>query len=92
LIRNDLLELPVLVLERLQPLGLEFFRGVEGIRVANFIGADFGQVNVVMSGNRSYENVLGCILENNRSRFATIHVLSSGDRFEDNGCDLPPGS
>jgi hypothetical protein len=63
----------------------EFFRGVEGIRVANFVGADSGEITVVMSGNRSYENVIGCILENNRSSFATIYVRSSGDRFYDNG-------
>src|SRR5688500_11958807 len=63
----------------------DLFRGVEGIRIANFVGAHGGQITVVMSGNRSYENVLGCILENNRSNFSTIHVRSSGDRFYDNG-------
>ena len=63
----------------------EFFRSVEGIRVANFVGAHGGQVTVVMSGNRVYENILGCILENNRSNFGTIHVRSNGDRFYDNG-------
>jgi hypothetical protein len=70
----------------------EFFRGVEGIRVANFAGADRGDISVVMSGNRSYQNILGCILENNRSSFATIHVRSSGDRFEDNGLGCQIGS
>ena len=71
----------------------EFFRGVEGIRVINFNGAHQGEIHVVMSGNRSYENVLGCIIENNRSSFATIHVRSSGDRFEDNGlgCQIGGG-
>jgi hypothetical protein len=70
-----------------------FFRGVEGIRVANFVGADRGDITVVMSGNRSYENVVGCIFENNRSSFAAIYVRSSGDRFEDNGlgCQLGGG-
>ena len=63
----------------------EFFFGVEGIRVANFVDADYGDISVTMSGNRSFANVLGCILENNRSSFATIYVRSSGDRFEDNG-------
>ena len=63
----------------------DFFRGVEGIRVANFVGAHGGQITVVMSGNRSYENVLGCIVENNRVNSATIHVRSNGDRFYDNG-------
>jgi hypothetical protein len=46
-----------------------------------------------MSGNRSYQNVVGCILENNRSSSAAIYVRSSGDRFEDNGlgCDIGGG-
>ena len=70
----------------------EFFRGVEGIRVASFVGADHGDISVVMSGNRSYQNVLGCIVEHNRSSFATIYVRSSGDRFEDNGLGCQIGS
>ena len=70
----------------------EFFRGVEGIRVANFFGADRGDISVVMSGNRSYENILGCIVENNLSSFASIQVRSSGDRFEDNGLGCQIGS
>ena len=63
----------------------EFFRGSEGIRVANFFGAHGGQIIVEMSGNRAYENVLGCIIVNNRSNSATIQVRSNGDRFYDNG-------
>jgi len=70
----------------------DFLRGVEGIRVANFAGADRGDISVLMSGNRSYENILGCIVENNRSNFATIYVRSSGDRFEDNGLGCQIGS
>ena len=71
----------------------EFFRGVEGIRVINLAGADGGDISVVMSGNRSYANFLGCIVENNRSSFAKIYVRSSGDRFEDNmlGCQIGGG-
>jgi hypothetical protein len=71
----------------------EFFRGVEGIRAINLAGADHGDIRVVMSGNRSYENFLGCIAENNRSSFASIYVRSSGDRFEDNmlGCQIGGG-
>ena len=67
-----------------------FFRGAEGIRVANFVDATGGRISVVMHGNRAYENILGCILENNRSDSTAIHVVSSGDRFEDNGlgCDI----
>jgi len=70
----------------------DFLRGVEGIRVANFAGADRGDISVLMSGNRSYENILGCIVENNRSNVATIYVRSSGDRFEDNGLGCQIGS
>jgi hypothetical protein len=71
----------------------DFSRVAEGIRVANFFGADHGAIDVVMSGNRSYMNVLGCIFENNLTRFATIAVRSDGDRFEDNGlgCQLGGG-
>ena len=71
----------------------EFFRGVEGIRAINLAGADHGDISVVMSGNRSFENFLGCIVENNRSSFASIYVRSSGDRFEDNmlGCQIGGG-
>jgi len=78
---------------RAEIIDSEFFRGVEGIRVANFVGADRGDISVIMSGNRSYQNVLGCIVESNRSSFATIYVRSSGDRFEDNGlgCQIGAG-
>jgi hypothetical protein len=71
----------------------EFFRGIEGIRAINLAGADHGDISVVMSGNRSYQNFLGCIAENNRSSFASIYVRSSGDRFEDNmlGCQIGGG-
>jgi hypothetical protein len=71
----------------------EFFRGIEGIFVANFVGAHGGQITVEMSGNRSYENTLGCVFENDRSINAMIHVRSNGDRFEDNGwgCRLGGG-
>jgi hypothetical protein len=68
----------------------EVFGGVEGIRVINFNGAHFGDIAVVMQGNRSYANRLGCIIENNRSNSARIVVRSNGDRFEDNGlgCEI----
>lgn len=71
----------------------EFFRGVEGIRIINLAGAHQGDISVVMYGNRSYANFLGCIVENNRSSFAEIYVRSSGDRFEDNmlGCQIGGG-
>ncbi len=71
----------------------EFFRGVEGIRAINLAGAHHGDINVVMSGNRAYANFLGCIVENNRSNFASVYVRSNGDRFEDNmlGCQIGGG-
>ena len=71
----------------------QFFHGVEGIRILNFMGADNGDISVVMSGNRSYQNTAGCIVENNRSSGARIFVRSSGDRFEDNmlGCQIGGG-
>ena len=71
----------------------QFFWGVEGIRVINFQGAHRGNITVTMSGNRSYANRLGCIIENNRSDFAIVSVVSSGDRFDDNGlgCQLGGG-
>ena len=70
----------------------EFFRGVEGIRIANFVGAHGGEISVTMSGNRAYQNFLGCIVENNRSNSASIYVRSSGDRFVDNGLGCQIGS
>ena len=71
----------------------EFFRGVEGIRVINLAGAHQGDISVVMYGNRSYANFLGCIVENNRSSFDEVYVRWSGDRFEDNmlGCQIGGG-
>lgn len=71
----------------------EFFWAVEGIRVINFQGAYGGEINVAMKGNVVHANRLGCIIENNRSNFATISVLSSQDRFVDNGlgCQIGGG-
>jgi hypothetical protein len=71
----------------------DFSWGVEGIRFANFVGADNGEIAVDMQGNHSHANRLGCILENNRSSNATIMVTSEGDRFDDNGlgCDIGGG-
>jgi hypothetical protein len=63
----------------------DFYWGVEGIRVANFVDANDAEISVDLRGNRSYKNRLGCILENNRSSNASVAVRSYGDRFEDNG-------
>jgi|KBSMisStandDraft_5_1062788.scaffolds.fasta_scaffold63910_2 hypothetical protein len=71
----------------------EVFGSTEGIRVANFSGADYGDIAVTMRGNRSHTNRLGCIVENNRTNHASISIRSSGDRFEDNGlgCQIGGG-
>lgn len=52
----------------------------EGIRVANFVGADQGAVFATLSGNRAHGFQIGLIIANNRSSNATIDVQSSGDR------------
>jgi hypothetical protein len=56
-----------------------------GIRLANFPGADGGVVVATMSGNRTHGFQMGCTVVNNRASNATIHVRSSGDRFFANG-------
>jgi hypothetical protein len=53
----------------------------EGIRLANFVGADRGVIVAVLEGNRSHGFQVGLIVANNRSSNATIEVGSSGDRF-----------
>jgi hypothetical protein len=65
----------------------------EGIRVANFVGADNGVIVATMSGNRAHGFQIGCIVANNRSSNASITVRSSGDRFYDNalGCSIAGG-
>jgi hypothetical protein len=63
----------------------DFYWGVEGIRVANFVDANDAEISVDMRDNRFHKNRLGCILENNRSNNARIAVRSYGDQFDDNG-------
>jgi hypothetical protein len=63
----------------------EFSRGIEGIRVVNFVGAHGGLIAVNMRRNRYYAQEVGCLVANNRSNSASIAVRSEGDRFEDNG-------
>ena len=71
----------------------DFYFGVEGIRFANFVGADNAEVIVDMRRNHSHQNRVGCIFENNRSNNATITVTSHGDQFDDNGlgCQIGGG-
>lgn len=65
----------------------------EGIRVANFVGADAGIIVATLSGNRVYGFQLGCIMTSNRSSNATVDIRSSGDRFVGNalGCLIAGG-
>lgn len=65
----------------------------EGIRVANFVGADNGVIVATLAGNRVYGFQLGCIITSNRSSNAITDVRSSGDRFSGNalGCLIAGG-
>ena len=56
-----------------------------GIRVANFPGANGGVVVATMSGNRTHGYQMGCLVANNRASNATVQVRSAGDRFYANG-------
>lgn len=53
----------------------------EGIRVINFAGANNSVVTATLSGNQSHGFQYGCVVANNRSSNAVVHVQSSGDRF-----------
>lgn len=65
----------------------------EGVRLANFVGADNGVIVATLAGNRVYNFQLGCIVTSNRSSNATVDVRSSGDRFFGNalGCLIAGG-
>lgn len=63
----------------------EFYGGRQGIRIANFQGANDCQISVEMSGNQSYKNYVGCLVTNHTSSSGTIEVRSERDRFTDNG-------
>ncbi|MDQ6786440.1 MAG: FG-GAP-like repeat-containing protein [Acidobacteriota bacterium] len=57
----------------------------EGFRIASQQGANGGIIFASLSGNRSYNNYTGLLVENNRSNNAVETVFSSGDRFFENG-------
>jgi len=65
----------------------------EGVRVANFVGANGGVIDAILSGNRVHGFQLGCIVANNQSSNALVQVRSSGDRFFANaiGCLIAGG-
>lgn len=57
----------------------------EGVRVGNFQGATGSTVNARMLDNRSWGNLQGRLLVNNRAINSTVDVYSSGNRFFGNG-------
>ena len=65
----------------------------EGIRLANFVGANGGVIVARLSGNVAHGFQFGCIVANNRSSNAALQVRSSGDRFFANnlGCQIAGG-
>ena len=71
----------------------DFSGGKEGIRVLNESGVIGGRIDVTMSGNRSHDNNVGCIVEHNRASSGSLRVRSSGDQFEHNniGCLIGGG-
>jgi hypothetical protein len=71
----------------------DFYYAGEGIRVINFAEANNSDITVDMQGNHSHGNVVGCVLENNRSNGASIIVRSYADHFDDNqlGCTMGAG-
>jgi hypothetical protein len=57
----------------------------EGIRMGNFQGAQGSTVNVRMEGNLSWGQKMGRSIVNNRTQNSRVNVISSGNRFHDNG-------
>jgi hypothetical protein len=57
----------------------------EGIRLGNFQGARRSTINARMSGNVSWGQKQGRLIVNNRAIESTVQVVSSGNRFYDNG-------
>jgi len=60
------------------------FGAGEGMRIGSFVGAVGGTVNIRMSGNMSWDNLTGRIIENARAQDSTVKAFSSGNRFYDN--------
>ena len=57
----------------------------EGVRIGNFQGAHNSTVDLIMSENLSWGQKQGRLLVNNRAVDSTVRVVSSGNRFYDNG-------
>ena len=64
--------------------------GMQGIRLANFFGADGAKIRAMLKSNVCSGNSLGCIITNNRTNFGTINVNSTNDKFTGNalGCHV----
>jgi hypothetical protein len=63
----------------------EFHGGKQGIRIANFQGANGCKVSVEMRGNHCHDNNAGCLITNHKSSFGVIEVHSQEDQFTANG-------
>lgn len=63
----------------------EFHGGTQGIRIANFQGANGCKVTVEMNDNHCHDNFVGCLITNHRSTLGVIEVRSQKDRFTENG-------
>jgi hypothetical protein len=57
----------------------------QGVRLGNFQGAQGSTVNVLMQGNLSWGHKQCCLIVNNNAVDSTVNVVSSGNRFYDNG-------
>ncbi|MEP6905505.1 MAG: hypothetical protein ABI875_05445 [Gemmatimonadales bacterium] len=57
----------------------------QGIRVANLPGANGAHIHAVLSGNYVHGNIAGCLGANQGTLSASVHIESTGDRFEENG-------
>jgi hypothetical protein len=57
----------------------------EGIRIGNFAGAQKSTINLRMSGNLSWGQQTGRVIENSGTLDTVINVLDSGNRFYSNG-------
>jgi hypothetical protein len=60
-------------------------RQAEGLRIGNNQGANGAAIFATLSGNRSFNNFQGFLIENNRTNNAYLSISSSGDRFFENG-------
>jgi hypothetical protein len=65
-----------------------FDNASEGVRAGTLQGAQGATVNVRMSGNLSWGQQTGWLLEHNVNSDATVNAVSSGNRFYANGVGM----